>query len=153
MSSEQARKPSAKARSLAARLLAVQALYQSVQNKQRLSKVADEFLETRTGMEVDGEVMVQPDGALFRKILDAVDDRASDIEGLINSNITKEDKNVGLLLKAILTCATAELLVDRLSDTGVILNDYINVGHGFFDSGETGLINAILDAIAKAVRS
>jgi N utilization substance protein B len=154
MSSEsKVRKPSAKAKNLAARLLAVQALYQAVQNKQRLPKVAEEFLATRVGMEIEGETMVEPDGALFNKILETVDERSSDIDALINANITKDDKNVGLLLRAILTCATAELLANRESDTGIVINDYINVGHGFFDSGETGLLNAILDAVAKAVRS
>ncbi len=146
------RKPSAKARNLSARLLAVQALYQSVQNKQRLEKVRQEFLSTRVGMEIEGEKMVEPDAALFKVILDAVEERAADIDGLINTNIERENKDVGLLLKAVLTCASAELLMNRDSDAPVIINDYLNVAHGFFESGEVGLINAVLDAVAKIVR-
>jgi N utilization substance protein B len=143
---------SAKAKNLSARLFAVQALYQAVQNKQRLPKVAEEFLSTRVGMEVDGEKMVAPDGALFRSILEAVDDRGEDLENLVNANIKSENKDVGMLLKAILTCASAELLTNPNADAPVIINDYLNVAHGFYDSGETKLINAVLDAVAKEVR-
>ncbi|MGB4106207.1 MAG: transcription antitermination protein NusB [Alphaproteobacteria bacterium] len=147
------RRPSAKARNLSARLLAVQALYQSVQNKQRISKVTEEFLATRVGMEVDGETIVTPDGALFKKILGAIEERGDEINEIINANITNENKDVGMLLKAILMCASAELLVNRETEQGIIINDYLNVAHGFFDSGETGLVNAVLDAVAKVVRS
>lgn len=151
--SAESRKPSAKAKSLAARLLAVQALYQSIQNKQSISKVSQEFLSTRVGMEVEGETMVAPDGALFEKILGAIEDRGDDLNDIINANITNENKDVGMLLKAILMCAAAELLVNQKTDQGIIINDYINVAHGFFDSGETGFINGILDAVAKTIRS
>ncbi len=147
------RKPSAKAKNLAARLLAVQALYQSVQNKQRLEKVMQEFLSMRVGMEVEGEKMVEPDGALFTKILEGVGERSDDIEHLVDTNIQKNNKDIGMLLKAILICGSSELLVNQEADAGVIINDYINVAHGFFDSGEAKLINAILDAVAKDVRS
>jgi N utilization substance protein B len=146
-------RPSPKAKNLSARLFAVQALYQAVQNKQRIPKVIEEFLSTRVGMEVDGEKIVTPDGSLFRKILGAVEDRGEDIEGLVNANIRSENKDVGMLLKAILTCATAELLVNSESGAPIIINDYLNVAHGFYDTGETKLINAVLDAVAKTVRS
>ena len=148
----QHQKPSAKAKNLSARLFAVQALYQAVQNKQALPKVTDEFLSTRVGMEVDGETIVTPDGTLFKRILGAVEERGEDIEGLVNANIKSENKDVGMLLKAILTCAAAELLANPEADAPVIINDYLNVAHGFHDSGETRLINAVLDAIAKTVR-
>ncbi len=146
------RRPSAKARNLSARLLAVQALYQSIQNKQRISKVTEEFLATRVGMEVDGETIVTPDGALFKKILGAIEERGDDLNDIINANIKSNNKDVGMLLKSVLMCASAELLVNRETEQGIIINDYLNVAHGFFDSGETGLANAILDAVAKAVR-
>ncbi len=146
------RRPSAKARNLSARLLAVQALYQSIQNKQRISKVTEEFLATRIGMEVDGETIVTPDGALFKKILGAIEERGDDLNDIINANIKSNNKDVGMLLKSVLMCASAELLVNRETEQGIIINDYLNVAHGFFDSGETGLANAILDAVAKAVR-
>ncbi len=146
------RKPSAKAKTLSARLMAVQALYQSVHNKQGLKSVTDEFLSTRVEMEIDGETIVKPDGVLFKKILESVQERGDDLAVLIDSNIKRENKDLGILLRSLLTCAAAELLANPESDPPVIINDYLNVAESFFDSGEKGLINGILDAIAKAVR-
>ncbi len=143
---------SPKAKNAAARLMAVQALYQSRQNEQGLEDVTREFLSTRVGMEIDGEKMVSPDGALFKNILEAVQERRSDLERIITENLTKDNKDLDLILQAILLCGGAELLAHPEVDAGIIINDYVNVAHSFYDSGQPGLVNAVLDSIRGAVR-
>lgn len=150
---ETGRRPSKKARALSARLFAVQALYQSVQNKQDLSSVAREFLETRKGMDVEGETMVEPDTELFSEIIRGVDERHKDLEGFVTANIAKDNKNLGLLMHSILLCAASELFFDVKTDPPVIINDYLNVAHGFFESSEIKLLNGVLDGVSKAIRA
>ena len=50
-------------------------------------------------------------------------------------------------------CAACELLINTQIDTPIIINDYLNVAHGFFEQGEVTLINAILDKVAKSARN
>lgn len=141
--------PSANAKSLAARLRAVQALYQYRQNKQSMRALVNEYLQHRNEMEVDGEPLVSPDGALLKKILYGADERLTELESIVDANLKKDakDREVEPLLRSILICGTYELLVQD-TDYPIIINDYLNVGHAFYDRNEVALINGVLDAIA-----
>lgn len=170
MSEPEIQHSSPKAKALAARLMAVQALYQATQRRQPIADAAAEYLAHRAGMEIEGEKMVMPDGALFKKILKIAEERQADIEALITANITrdaaepipedqvmegtrtKKGRDFEPLLKAVLSCAVAELLTQDI-DYPIIINDYLNVAHEFYGPGEVGLINAILDGAARALRS
>lgn len=146
-------KPSQKAKNLAARLMAVQATYQIIQNKQPVSTIIDEYLTHRTGMEVDGERLVSPDGTLFTKIMRGVEERATDIEPVLAYNLTNKTRQLDCLLQSILLCAGWELLANHDFDTPIIINDYLNVAHSFFDANESSLLNGVMDATAKAFRA
>jgi len=143
-------KPSPKARALSARLSVVQALYQTDQNKQSIRSVVDEYLSHRAGMEVEGEPLIKPDGALLKKILYGVDERRLELDSIIDANLKKdaEDRSVEPLLRSILICATYELLLQEL-DSPIIINDYLNVAHSFYQRNEVALVNGVLDSIAK----
>jgi len=149
-------KPSAKARALSARLSAVQAIYQHMQNDgQSLGQVIDDYLGKRAGMEINGETLVEPDGALMKKIVKAVAERKDELEEIIKANLKgKEDKSrkTEPLLQAILLAGTCELLVHQDIDYPVIINDYLHVTHAFYDKVEAGLVNGVLDPIAKLLR-
>ncbi len=156
------RKPSAKAKVLSARLLAVQALYQHQQNNKPIDSLINEYMHHRTGMEIDGESMVEPDGVLLKKIINGVHDEHEKLSDIIAANINKpkkepeendENRDLEPLLKAILLCATYELLAHQDIDFPVIINDYINVTHAFYDKMEAGLVNGVLDPIARQLRS
>ncbi len=147
------RKPSAKARRSSARLLAVQAIYQSSMNEQGLTDVAKEYLDHRIGMEVEGEEIVEADKQLFGKIINGVSERKDDLGHVIQSNINFDSSNTETLIKAVLMCAGYELLVHQDIDKPIIINDYLNVGHAFFPEKEVGMLNAILDSISKALDS
>ena len=57
------------------------------------------------------------------------------------------------LLSAILICGTYELLAHGEIDAPIIIADYLHVTHGFFEGSESKLVNGVLDALAKELRS
>jgi len=146
----QSTKPSIKAKVLAARLRAVQALYQKMQNKQPTRVVIKEYLEFRAEMDVDGEPLIPPDEDLFKKILFGVDERMTELESLVDANLKKDspNKEVEPLMRAILLCGTYEILIHE-TDFPIIINDYLNVGHAFYERNQVALINGVLDNIAN----
>ncbi len=140
--------PSAAARS--ARLSAVQAVYQSSQNKQSLRALAAEYLEHRSNMEIEGEALVRPDGALLKAILLGVDERLPELTTIVDANLKKDaaDRDVEPLLKSILICGAYELMVGK-HDAPLVINDYLHVAHAFYERSEVGLVNGVLDSISK----
>ncbi len=149
-------KASATAKRNAARLMAVQALYQmSVNNKDALF-VVEEYLYLRTGMEVEGEAMVAPDGALFKSIVMGVAERRDDLDGIVAANRPRKEGQIikdEPLLTAVLLCGTYELLAHHDIDAPIIISSYVDVAKAFFSGNEPGLINGVLDSVRKVVRT
>lgn len=145
---------SPKAKSLSARLLAVQALYQKTQSNQALKSVYQEYMEHRTGGAQDGHELVEPDGALFKQILFGVEERFVELDAILSANLQKDasDRHVEPLLKAVLMCGVYEIMVQHEIDVPILINDYLNVGHAFYEKNEVALINGVLDSVAKALR-
>ncbi len=152
-----AAKSSKKARSTAARLFAVQAVYQALQLKVPPASLLEEYTQHRIGMDLEGgdadiiQPMVQPDGVLFIGILKGVTDRWSDLQGLIMPRLS--NPSIESLLTAILVCGTYELLTHHEVDAPIVIADYLHVTHGFFAGSESKLVNGVLDALAKELRS
>jgi transcription antitermination protein NusB len=137
-----------------ARLMAVQAVYQSFTDDKDMRLIAEEYLHYRSGMEVEGEKLVEPDRELFSAILRGVSERRDDINDLINANYKRDETkgSLELLLQSILLCGAYELMANVKTDMPVIINDYVDVTRAFYEGGESKLINAILDSIAKTIR-
>ena len=144
----------------AARMLAAQALYQQLHNPQPAELLANEYLSTRTAMSVEGEdgqeVMALPDGVHFKKVVIGADKAQEELSALIAAQMKKDGQDAAkepeLLLKAILLCGAYELVYLQDIDSPIIINDYVDVAHGFYEGGEAKLVNAVLDKIAKTVR-
>ena len=146
---------SPKAKNLSARLAAVQGVYQSIHNGQPLAAVFEEYLVYRNPPPVDDdeEKLVQPDGALLKQVLLGIQERREDLEGMIKANLSNQDKTLEPLLQSILLCGTWELMANQEVDAPIIINDYLNVTHSFYEHGEVSLVNAVLDSLAKNLRS
>lgn len=148
-------KPSIVARKKAARLMAVQAVYQMAVNKREPAFVIDEYIFLRKNMEVDGEKMVEPDESLFRDIVLGVAERQADLAGIVSANRPKREDQVIAdepLLQSHLLCGTFELLAHQDVDFPVIISSYVEVAKAFFEGHEPKLINAILDSVRKVTR-
>lgn len=139
------------AKKLTARLGAVQALYEVSQNKKEVKLLVNEYLEHRVSMEIEGEEVVQMDGALFKKILNGAYNNAKDIEDILHQSYTK-DKAIEPLLKSILMCGGYELMAHQDTDAPIIINDYVNITHSFYEKSEASLVNGLLDAMKKVFR-
>ncbi|MFK7839203.1 MAG: transcription antitermination factor NusB [Bdellovibrionales bacterium] len=147
-------KPSPKAKSLSARLCAVQALYQMKHNQQPVKVVYDEYIKHRSEQEVDGQKLVEPDGKLFKRILYGVEERYVELDDVIAANLKKDasDRVVEPLLFSVLISGAYELLAHADIDAPIIINDYLNVAHAFFDKNEVALVNGVLDSVSKIFR-
>lgn len=150
-----AKKSSATARRNAARLMAVQAIYQmSVNNKDPLF-VVEEYLHLRKNMVVDGETMVEPEPELFNNIVLGVKERQEDLHNIIAAQ--REGRGGQRpadepLLMSVLLCGAYELFARKDTDAPLIISSYVDVAKAFFSVSEAGLINGILDSIRKTVR-
>lgn len=143
---------SKKAQSSAARLAAVQAVYQMDGNAQTAPSVVREFVDFRLGQPVEGEAMVTPDRESFTRIVSGVAERREDLDHMITATMGRE-RPPEPLIRAILLCGAWELLARGEIDAPVIVSDYLHVTDAFYDVGEKKLINAVLDKIATNLRS
>lgn len=141
---------SAKARRTAARLAAVQALYQLEMGDTPTPKQAVYDLMQ---MRQDGiaETLVPPDQALLEAIVTGLVLRLGDVDSLLqgalgNSRPLTRSEPV---LRAVLRAGVFELLTDSTTAPGIIINDYVNVAHAFFTASEPAKVNAVLDRVGK----
>lgn len=152
MSEENAEKTVNETPEYCARLMAVQAVYQNSQNKKPMVMVMQEYLENPELVDVDGEPLSKPQGTLFKKILASYNKRMAEIEAIVKDCAVSE-KEVEPLLKGILQCGVCEILEHQDIDSPIIIDDYLNITHSFYDQGQVSLVNGVLDKVAKLVRS
>jgi N utilization substance protein B len=144
---------SAKAQKTAARLAAVQVLYQMRLNNQEAKSAVREFIDHRIGFNLDGDLFVPANPDLLTEIVMGVTERWADIEAIVSRALADGKKGeVETLLESILRAGTYELLANSKVDAGIIINDYLNITTGFYEGSETKIVNAILDKVAKSVR-
>lgn len=153
---EPAAKASPIAMKNAARLMAVQAVYQMAVNAKEAPFVIDEYLFLRQNMNVDGDTIVTADERLFRDIVHGVASRLEDLRQIVSSHRQKKDGSPAAdepLLEAVLLCGTYEIMAHGDIEPGIIISSYVNVAKAFFTGPEASLINAILDSIRRLIRT
>jgi len=148
-----------KARS-AARLAAVQALYQQHMEGTALAKLLDEFHQHRLGRPIDNEDFGDAEYAeaevpFFDDVVRGVDARREEIDALLAGrlaagwSIARLDKAMLQVLRA----GTYELIARPDVPAAVAINEYVEVAKAFFDDGQAKFVNGILDAVAKGARA
>ena len=148
-------KPSPVAKKKAARLMAVQAVYQMAVNDKEAPFVIAEYLELRKNMVVDGETMVEPDDSLFKNIVMGVAERKGDLTEIVAANRPLREGQIKVdepLLTSVLLCGSYELLSRQDIDSPVIISSYVEVAKAFFAGNEPSLINGVLDSVRKVTR-
>lgn len=145
--------PRSQARS-AARLAAVQALYQQQMEGTALTKLLNEFHQHRLGQEVDDEQYADAEVDFFDDVVSGVDARREEIDAQLVGKLA-EGWTLARLDKAmlqILRAGTYELLARADVPTPAVINEYVDVAKAFFDDREAKFVNGILDAVAKDAR-
>jgi N utilization substance protein B len=145
--------PRSQARS-AARLAAVQALYQLDMEKPALARLLDEFHQHRLGAEIEDAQYAQADTAFFDDLVKGVDARRDEIDQAVAARLAQgwSLERLDRTMLQILRAGTYELLARADVPTGAVIGEYLDVAHAFFDAREAKFVNAVLDAVAKAVR-
>jgi N utilization substance protein B len=138
----------------AARLAAVQALYQRHMEDTHLARLLDEFHQHRLGREIEDAQYADAEVAFFDDVVSGVVARQEEIDGLLSDRLAagwsleRLDKTMLQILRA----GTYELLARADVPTRSVISEYIDVAHAFFDEREAKFVNGLLDAVAKAVR-
>jgi transcription antitermination protein NusB len=138
----------------AARLAAVQALYQHEMEATRLATLLDEFHRHRLGAEIDDDVYAEAEVAFFDDVVKGVLARRDEIDGLLSEKLAEGWKleRLDKTMLQILRAGTYELLARADVPTASAISEYLDVAHAFFDAREAKFVNGVLDAVAKAVR-
>jgi len=138
----------------AARLAAVQALYQMEMERTPLTVLLHEFHQHRLGATIEDVEYADAEVDFFDDIVSGVDARRAEIDALITGNLAEgwSLERLDRPMRQILRAGTYELIARADVPTPSIITEYVDVAHAFYDKRESGFVNGLLDAVAKAVR-
>jgi N utilization substance protein B len=138
----------------AARLAAVQALYQQEMEKIPTAVLLHEFHLHRLGATIDGDEYAEAEVDFFDDVVSGALARSEELDGLIAGklapgwSLARLDKP----MKAILRAGAYELAARPDVPPATVINEYVEVAKAFYDARETGFVNGLLDALAKEIR-
>lgn len=138
----------------AARLYAVQALFQMEAAGQPAEKAIAEFLNHRFGATYEGDEMIDGDTALFRALIeDAVNHQAKIDQMTDRALVAKWPiARIDPTLRALFRAAGAELTQSN-TPPKVVISEFVEIARAFFPDGrEAKFVNAVLDHIAREAR-
>ena len=144
----------------ASRVAAVQALFQSEQTGETVETVVDQFVRHRlgelpgTGGFEDGRAP-DADVALFSRIVRSAVQQQDRLDALAAEALPPEWPFARLdpVLRALLRAAGAELSMADGPPARVVINEYLDVAHGFFTGDEPRMANGLLDRLARTLRA
>lgn len=137
-----------------ARLAAVQALYQMDLAETDLAAVIAEFKAHRLGPAAGHGTAMQADADHFARVLKGVVERQREIDPMIDQQLAEGWRLVRIdsIVRAILRAAAFELLALADIPSRVVISEYINVAHAFFEGDEPRVVNGVLDHLARKLR-
>jgi len=138
----------------AARLAAVQALYQMDVSGKSVVDALAEFEAFWMDREVEGITFQPSDVEFFRNVLSGVVQNQRPIDVKVDTALAAgwPLARIEAVLRAILRAGAFELMYRKDVPARVVITEYVDVAHGFYGEDEPGLVNAVLDAVARDVR-
>jgi len=142
-----------------ARVAAVQALFQSEAGGESAETVIDQFVRHRIGT-LDSEAgfedgrVPQADVPLFSKIVRGAAANSETIDAAISGHLAANwtlDR-LDPVLRALLRAAATEFWSAADTPARVVINEYMDIAHGFFDGEEPRFANGMLDSLARQMR-
>jgi N utilization substance protein B len=139
----------------AARLAAVQALYEMEVGGKGLNETRAEFESHWIGSEIEGVRYRDAEIAFFSNLLEGVVARQGPIDRLINKTLAAgwPLARIDAVMRAILRAGTFELTARADIPARVSIKEYVDIAGAFFGAEEAGMVNAVLDAVARSCRS
>lgn len=138
-----------------ARLGAVQALYQLLQDDDvTVEEVIIQFKDHRLGQEVEGDLYAPADDEFFADLVRGAEGDLDALKVLINGSLSNSwtVERLEKILLAILLAGSYELKTRVDVPTAVVINEYLDVTHAFYDQKQAKFVNGVLDKISKSVR-
>jgi N utilization substance protein B len=143
-----------------ARLAAVQALFQSEQNAEPAEAVIQQFVRHRLGSQPgeggleEGRVP-EADLPLFTLLVRGVATHAEEIDGIVSPHLARDWplEKLDPVLRALLRCAALELWQAKDPPARVVINEYLDVAHGFFGQDTARFANGVMDTLARHLRA
>jgi N utilization substance protein B len=138
----------------AARLAAVQALYQMDIAGAGINDVFAEFESHWIGGEVEGEKYLPAEAAFFRDVVSGVVRDQARLDPMIDGALSRgwPLKRIDAILRAVLRAGAYELEHRKDIPGRVVVSEYVDVANAFVDLEETGMVNAVLDQIGRQFR-
>jgi len=138
----------------AARLAAVQALYQMEISGRGAADVIAEFRDHRFGHEGEGSDFVEADEAFFEALVAGVVNRQATVDLAINALLADgwRLERLDATVRAILRAGGYELFEKTDVPARVVIDEYVDVAHAFFEGSEPKFVNAALDKCARQAR-
>jgi N utilization substance protein B len=138
----------------AARLAAVQALYQQEMEGTATPQLLHEFHQHRFGETIDDVTMIDAEMDHFDDLVRGVTARREEIDGKIGERLAEGWKleRLDRAMRAILRAGTYELLARPDVTVGTVIDEYLDIAHAFFDEKDVKFVNGLLDKVAKDVR-
>ena len=138
----------------AARLAAVQALYQWQEGQHGPAEIVEQFLKVRTGEAGEGGMRRDADRPLFKDVVEGTAQNKEELEQVVSSALSQDWTwaRVDRLVRAILLAGAYELVHRRDVPPRVAINEYVEIAHAFYDQGEPNFVNSVLDRVARQVR-
>lgn len=138
----------------AARLAAVQALYQRQMENVPLARLLDEFHQHRLGREIEEAQYADAEVSFFDDVVKGAIARQEEIDALVQGRLAQgwTLERLDKTMLQILRAGTYELLARPDVPHGAVISEYVDVAHAFFDEREAKFVNGVLDAVAKTVR-
>ena len=139
----------------AARLAAVQALYQMDIAGTGVTEILAQFESNWMGQEVEGDQYLPAEAAFFRDVVQGVVREQRKLDPLIDAALARgwPLKRIEALLRAVLRAGAYELDHRRDVPARVVVSEYVDVTHAFVEREEVGMVNAVLDRIAGKLRA
>ena len=138
----------------AARLAAVQALYQHEMEPGAIAPLLHQFHEHRLGATIEDATYIAAEQSFFDDVVRGVDARRAEIDELVKAKLADgwALERLDRPMRAILRAGTYELIARPDVPAATVISEYLDVAKAFYDKKESGFVNGLLDAVAKDAR-
>ncbi len=139
----------------AARLAAVQAIYQLEMTDATTGSVIDEFVGHRLGLaDVEASRGTKANETLFKELVRGVEIRSDEVRRVVEPLLANDwtYDRLDVILRCILRLGTFEMLSRVEIPAKVIIGEYVGLADAFFSGSEPGVVNSILDRVARKTR-
>jgi len=139
----------------AARLAAVQALYQMDVTGKGVNEALAEFETHWIGREVEGDQYKPAELAFFRDILNGVLADQAPLDRAVDKTLAEgwPLARIESVMRAVLRAGAYELKKRKDIPARVVITEYVDVAGAFFGREESGVVNAVLDRLARGFRA